>query len=124
MEHEKKEIGASALLPLPNLNDLPSREAAGEDKAQDNNASASAPLTFRGEPISWVTVPQNRTIVHANAIGMEDREEQETGVRHLIEYQGKQQKRGEFLKTVFPDYKKYPYKVRFKNDDIFRLGGN
>jgi hypothetical protein len=35
-----------------------------------------------------------------------------------------QSKREEFLKAVFSKYKKHAYKVKFKNDNVFYLGGN
>ena len=32
--------------------------------------------------------------------------------------------REEFLTAMFPDYKKFPYRVKFKNEDVFRLNAN
>ncbi len=47
-----KDFAANVLLPL---------ERAGWGAAE--------PLTFRGEPIAWLTVPTTKTVVTANAFG-------------------------------------------------------
>ena len=46
-----------------------------------------------------------------NAIGEDGTEERITGKQHLISYGGKQYQREEFLTAMFPDYKKFPYRV-------------
>ena len=122
MENEKKEIESPVLLPTGSLGDRPIETATLEDKATSERADT--PLLFRSKPISWVTIPQKKIIAHANAFDDDEIEEQITGVRHLSQYDNRQMSRTEFLKSVFPEYRKYPYKVQFKNDDIFRLGGN
>ena len=119
---DEKEQKAAALLPCRTKLCGQQEQSAAESKIA--GTSTAKPLTFRGEPIEWVTVPKIKTAKTANAIGEDETEECLDGMRHLIAYQGKMQSREGFLKSVFPDYKKYPYKVRFQNDDIFRLGGN
>lgn len=122
MEQEKKEISSpAALLPPEEYTVNSSRQAAFED--EDKNENAAKSLTFRGQPIAWVTVPQKRTVIHKRAFD-EETEEVTEGIRHLIDYQNRQQTRGEFLAAAFPDYRKCPYKIDFKNDDIYRLSGN
>ena len=119
--HEENQQ-AAALLPCRTKLCGQQEQSAAKNKI--TGTSAAKPLTFRGEPIEWVTVPKTKTAKTANAIGEDETEECCDGMRHLIAYQGKLQSREEFLKSVFPDYKKYPYKVRFQNDDIYRLSGN
>ena len=114
---EKKDFKVAVPLPLD--------EAGVEAQpSKPSESTAAAPLTFRGKPIEWVEVPKIETITHENAIGEDYIEERQSGVRHLIAYENKNLEREGFLKTVFPDYKNCPYKVKFKTDDIFRLGGN
>lgn len=122
MDYEKKENESPVLLPVGNLTGEPIAKAEPEDEGK--NTGADKLLLFRGKPISWVTVPQAKLITHANAFAEDETEEQTSGVRHLIQYDNRQMGRTEFLKLVFSDYRKYPYKVQFKTDDIFRLGGN
>ena len=122
MDYEKKENESPVLLPVGSLTDQPIAKAEPEDEGK--NTGADKPLLFRGKPISWVTIPQIKLITHANAFAEDETEEEAGGVRHLIQYENRQMSRTEFLKSVFPDYRKYPYKVQFKTDDIFRLGGN
>ena len=87
--------------------------------------SAAPPVFVRGKPASWVVVPIIKKTVFPNAFGADEEEQEQRGASHLIEYDGKRQSRGEFLERLCPgEYKKYPYKVCFKTDDIFRLGGN
>lgn len=87
--------------------------------------SAAPPVSVRGKPASWVVVPIIKKTVFPNAFGADEEEQEQRGASHLIEYDGKRQSRGEFLERLFPgEYKKYPYKVCFKTDDIFHLGGN
>lgn len=122
MEQEKKEILSPAALLPPEENAInSSRQAAVED--EDKGENAAKPLTFRGQPIAWVTVPQKKAVIHKSAFDEETKEVTE-GIRHLIDYQNRQQTRGEFLAAAFPDYRKYPYKVHFKNDNVYRLSGN
>lgn len=113
---EKKDFKVAVPLPLD--------EVGVEAQPPEPSESTAAPLIFRGKPIEWVEAPQKTTIIHKNAIGEDYIEERQSGVRHLIAYENKNLEREGFLKTVFPDYKKCPYKVNFKTDDIFRLGGN
>lgn len=122
MDYEKKEIENPVLLPVGNLTGEPIAKAEPEGKGK--NTGADKPLLFRSKPISWVTVSQTKLITHTNAFAEDVMEEETGGVRHLIQYENRQMSRTEFLKSVFPDYRKYPYKVQFKTDDIFRLGGN
>lgn len=121
MELEKKEINSSVLLPRVPSEHTPLQQGEAENKTYRTRDS---PLTFRGEPIAWVSVPKTTTEVQENLFGDDEIDEQTTGVRHLIQYQDKALKRSDFLAMVFPEYRKYPYKVKFKTDDIFRLGGN
>lgn len=79
---------------------------------------------FRDLPISWDAVSKTKITVSENAFGEADIEEEPDGKRHLINYDGTQYTREQFLRRVFPEYKKYPYKVKFKTDDVFRLGSN
>ena len=76
--------------------------------------------TFRGKPIEWVQQP--KTAIIPAVCGDDDCEN--VGKKNLISYDGQLFTRVEFLKYAFPEYRKYPYRVRFKTDDIFRLGGN
>ena len=121
MQNEQKENGAG--FPLAECECVPLQDVAFKDEAQ-STATAAAPLLFRGKPITWVEVPRKETITHENAFGEDYIEERQSGVAHLIAYENKHFTREEFLKSVFPDYKRHPYKVKFKTDDIFRLGGN
>ena len=75
---------------------------------------------FRGRPIEWVQ--QAKTVINPAVCGDDDCEN--VGIQNLISYDGQIFTRKEFLKYAFPEYRKYPYKVQFKTDDIFRLGGN
>ena len=93
---------------------------AGEAEGE----SAAAPLLFRGRPIAWVDVPKTKSVIVPNAIGEDGTEERITGKQHLISYGGKRYQREEFLTAMFPDYKKFPYRVKFKNEDVFRLNAN
>ena len=111
MQNEQKENGAG--FPLAECECVPLQDVTFKDEAQ-STATAAAPLLFRGKPITWVE----------NAFGEDYIEERQSGVAHLIAYENKHFTREEFLKSVFPDYKRHPYKVKFKTDDIFRLGGN
>lgn len=126
MKKEIKDKKSPALLPIGNLEDelIEILTLTQENEVTNNNTETNKTLLFRGKPISWVTVPKTQTITRANAFGDDDIEEVTKKICHLIQYDGRQMGRDEFLKYVFPDYRKYSYKVRFKTDDIFRLGGN
>ena len=120
MDNEQKESEPG--YSLAKSERVPLQDVVSEDKAQSEAAAGS--LTFRGKPIAWVEVPKTETKILENAIGEDYIEERQSGVRHLIAYENKHFIREDFLKSAFPDYKKHPYKVKFKTDDIFRLGGN
>lgn len=77
---------------------------------------------FRGYPISWVTVEETKEKVIEGAFC--DLTEEYPAKKHFIEYQGKRYRRNDFMEAHFTEYKKYPYKVKFKTDDIFLLSGN
>ena len=119
MDNEKKELDTSTPLPLDGKDCVPlHRAGAGQTEGA---ASAAAPLLFRGKPIAWVDVPKTKSVIVPNAIGEDGTEERITGKQHLISYGGKRYQREEFLTAMFPDYKKFPYRVKFKNEDVFRL---
>ena len=121
MQNEQTEHVAD--FPLAECECVPLQDIVAGQEAK-SAATAAAPLLFRGKPIAWVEVPQKETIRHENAFGDDYIEERQSGVRHLITYENRNYTREEFLKFAFPDYKRSPYKVNFKTDDIFRLGGN
>ena len=122
MDNEKKELDTSTPLPLDGKDCVPlHRAGAGE---AEGAATAAAPLLFRGRPIAWVDVPKTKSMIVPNAIGEDGTEERITGKQHLISYEGKRYQREEFLTAMFPDYKKFPYRVKFKNEDVFRLNAN
>lgn len=122
MANEQKDLDASIPLPLDGKNCVPlHRAGAGQTEGA---ASAAAPLLFRGKPIAWVDVPKTKSVIVPNAIGEDGTEERITGKQHLISYGGKRYQREEFLTAMFPDYKKFPYRVKFKNEDVFRLNAN
>ena len=122
MDNEKKELDTSTPLPLDGKDCVPlHRAGAGQTEGA---ASAAAPLLFRGKPIAWVDVPKTKSVIVPNAIGEDGTEERITGKQHLISYEGKRYQREEFLTAMFPDYKKFPYRVKFKNEDVFRLNAN
>lgn len=104
---EQKEHTANIPLPL----DRAERGAAEE-------------ISFRGSPIAWVEEPKIKRTVTANAFGPDEIRGEYNGCRHLITYDGRTYEREEFLRSVFQEYKKYPYRVKPLTDDIFRLGGD
>ena len=109
MDNEKKELDTSTPLPLDGKDCVPlHRAGAGQTEGA---ASAAAPLLFRGKPIAWVDVPKTKSVIVPNAIGEDGTEERITGKQHLISYGGKRYQREEFLTAMFPDYKKFPYRV-------------
>ena len=122
MDIEKKDLGPNILYPLDGKECVPLHRAEmGQDEGA---ASAAAPLLFRGRPIAWVDVPKAKTVIVPNAIGEDGTEERITGKQHRISYGGKLYQREEFLTAMFPDYKKFPYRVQFKKGDVFRLNAN
>lgn len=83
--NEKKDFTAGVPLPL---------ERAGR--------GATEPLTFRGEPIAWLTVPTTKTVVTENAFGDNEASERPGRKNHFILYGGNQYKREEFYQMAFP----------------------
>lgn len=77
----------AAVVPLP-------LERAGRGAAE--------PLTFRGEPIAWLTVPTTKTVVTKNAFGDSEASERPGRKNHFILYGGNQYKREEFYQMAFP----------------------
>ena len=77
----------AAVVPLP-------LERAGRGAAE--------PLTFRGEPIAWLTVPTTKTVVTDNAYGDSEASEKPGRKNYFILYGGKQYKREEFYQMAFP----------------------
>ena len=63
---------------------------------------AAEPLTFRGEPIAWLTVPTTKTVVTENAFGDSEASERPARKNHFILYGGNQYKREEFYQMAFP----------------------
>lgn len=63
---------------------------------------AAEPLTFRGEPIAWLTVPTTKTVVTENAFGDNEASERPGRKNHFILYGGKHYKREEFYQMAFP----------------------
>lgn len=92
IENEKKEYAANVPLPL---------ERAGRGAAEGMTAAAEE-ISFRGEPIAWLTVPTTKTIVTANAFGDSEASERPGRKNHFILYGGNQYKREEFYQMAFP----------------------
>lgn len=92
IENEKKEYAANVPLPL---------ERAGRGAAESMTAAAEE-ISFRGEPIAWLTVPTTKTIVTANAFGDSEASERPGRKNHFILYGGNQYKREEFYQMAFP----------------------
>lgn len=80
----KKDFVAGVPLPL---------ERAGRGAAE--------PLTFRGEPITWLTVPTTKTVVTENVFGDSEASERPARKNHFILYGGNQYKREEFYQMAF-----------------------
>ena len=99
-----------------------SSTAISDVPPSEENSPAAAPLFFRGEPIAWEVVTTKKTKIIEGAFS--DDEIEREGKQHFIQYRGQQYRRDGFMKAVFPEYKKYPYKVKFLTDDIFRLSSN
>lgn len=91
IENEKKESAANVPLPL----DRAERGAA-------EGMTAAEEISFRGEPIAWVTVPTTKTVVTANAFGDSEASERPGRKNHFILYGGNQYKREEFYQMAFP----------------------
>ena len=81
----KKDFVAGVPLPL---------ERAGRGAAE--------PLTFRGEPIAWLTVPTTKTVVTENAFGDSEASERPGRKNNFILYGGNQYKREAFYQMAFP----------------------
>ena len=92
IENEKKEYAANVPLPL---------ERAGRGAAEGMTAAAEE-ITFRGEPIAWLTVPTTKTVVTANAFGDSEASERPGRKNNFILYGGNQYKREEFYQMAFP----------------------
>lgn len=92
IENEKKEYAANVPLPL---------ERAGRGAAEGMTAAAEE-ITFRGEPIAWLTVPTTKIVVTANAFGDSEASERPARKNHFILYGGKQYKREDFYQMAFP----------------------
>ena len=86
----QKDLTAGVPLPL---------ERAGRGAAEPTTAEQSF---FRGEPITWLTVPTTKTVVTANAFGDSEASERPARKNHFILYGGKQYKREEFYQMAFP----------------------
>ena len=77
---------------------------------------------FRNKPIEWLL--QDNTKITENIIDPATPLIEEIDNKdHLIKYDGQIYEREEFLYAMFPEYKKYKYKVKFNTDNIFYLGG-
>ena len=92
IENEKKEYAANVPLPL---------ERAGRGAAEGMTAAAEE-ITFRGEPIAWLTVPTTKIVVTANAFGDSEASERPGRKNHFILYGDNQYKREEFYQMAFP----------------------
>lgn len=81
-------------------------------------------FTFRGKPIEWKIVEEVKTKEIPNAF-TPDKPDIEEFIQknNYIVYDNKDYHGiDKFFQGVFPEYKKYPYKVNFLNDNIFYLG--
>lgn len=89
---EEKENRTPAPLPL---------DRAGRGAAEGMTAAAEE-ISFRGEPIAWLTVPTTKTVVTDNAFGDSEASERPGRKNHFILYGGNQYKREEFYQMAFP----------------------
>jgi hypothetical protein len=91
-----------------------------EQEIEPNNT------TFRGTEIEWITNNKYKTTITQNAFSPTEpyKEEAFTGKNHLINYGDNSYTNEQFFKAMFADYKKYPYKVIFSNDNVFYLGSS
>lgn len=96
----------------------------GAGQGPGEGESAAAPLLFRGLPIVWATSQESRRVVEESAVGADTISERPGRKVNLIDYNGQTYQKEQFYSAMFPDYKKYPYRVNFLTDDVFRLGGN
>lgn len=87
----QKDFTAGVPLPL---------ERAGRGAAE--GMTAAEEITFRGEPIAWLTVPTTKTVVTENAFGDSEASERPARKNHFILYGGNQYKREEFYQMAFP----------------------
>lgn len=84
-------------------------------------------LTFRGKPIEWKVeeVITTKEIPNAFTPDKPDIEEIPKRKNYIIYDNKKYHGIDNFFQGVFPQYKAYPYKVKFHTDDnVFYLGGN
>ena len=82
---EKKDLTVGVPLPL--------------ERAERTAAEQSF---FRGEPITWLTVPTTKTVVTESAIGDSEASERPARKNHFILYGGNQYKRETFYQMAFP----------------------
>ena len=88
----KKDFSVGVPLPL---------ERAGRGAVEGMTAAAEQCL-FRGEPITWLTVPTTKTVVTDNAFGDSEASERLGRKNNFILYGGNQYKREEFYQMAFP----------------------
>lgn len=88
----KKDFVAGVPLPL---------DRAGRGAAEGMTAAAEE-ISFRGEPIAWLTVPTTKTVVTDNAYGDSEASKKPGRKNYFILYGGKQYKREEFYQMAFP----------------------
>lgn len=85
-----------------------------EELKKQKAREAEKKLIFKGYPIDWVEYSNTNSIVDArDAIKKKD-----TNRKFGIRWNGVIYKPEDFFKKAFPDYKKYPYKVTFLNENI------
>jgi hypothetical protein len=91
----------------------------------DNKETAQKTTYFRGKQIAWITDERHITRTTQNAFDSANPDKDEV-LKHynLILYDGKTYERAQFLKDMFADYMKYPYKVKFNTNNIFCLGSS
>ena len=56
---------------------------------------------FRGEPITWLTVPTTKTVVTENPFGDDEISERPGSKKHWIVYRSTRYKKEEFYKMAF-----------------------
>ena len=88
----KKDFSVGVPLPL---------ERAGRGAVEGMTAAAEQSF-FRGEPITWLTVPTTKTVVTDNAFGDSEASERPGRKNNFILYGGNQYKREEFYQMAFP----------------------
>ena len=89
----------------------------------DNNDNV---FTFRGKEIKWKVNQTEKEILILNAFDIENPDiEEKTRKQNIIVYDDNEYEGIDlFFQSVFPEYKKHPYKVEFHNDNIYYLGQN